>query len=85
MLSASICTALMVFSLLVGILICVAQLCLACRIIQTNYIFIFSGKYNGGTSKGTKDPKYADPKEARAVCAVGVVYRSHLGKTKTTL
>ena len=46
---------------------------------------IFSGKYNGGTSKGTKDPKCADSKEARSVCAVGVVYPAHLGKTKTSL
>ena len=55
---------------------------LPCR--PNNIYLFFSGKYNGGTSKGTKDPKCADSKEARAVCAKGVVYRAHLSKTKTT-
>ena len=52
---------------------------------DTGSYSICSDEYNFGTSEGTKDPKCADSKEARAVCAVGVVYRAHLGKTKTTL
>ena len=46
----------------------------------------FSGrqdKGNGSQNKGSKDPKCAASNEARAVGAIGVVYPTHLGKTKT--
>ena len=49
-------------------------------------LYIFSGRQgngNGGKNKGSKDPKCAASNEARAVGAIGVVYPTHLGKTKT--